>query len=128
MLTPVYSFSSLDGSQHNSDGAHPDAALLQTSDGAFYGTAQDGGTGGTGVVFRLNLGGTVQFDSATYNVAESGGTVTASVTRAGGSNSAITVNYATANGTAIAGQDYYAESGTLSSRSSTGSSPRAASR
>jgi hypothetical protein len=63
--------------------------------------------------------GTVQFDSATYSVAENGGTVTLTVTRTGGSAGAISVNYATANGTATggascaAGIDFVNASGTL---------------
>jgi hypothetical protein len=46
-------------------------------------------------------------------VNESGGAVTVIVARVGGSLRAGSVNYTTANGTAIAGKDYTAKSGTL---------------
>jgi hypothetical protein len=55
----------------------------------------------------------VQLSSATYSVNENGGTVTITATRSGGSYGAASVNYATANGTATAGSDYTAKSGTL---------------
>ncbi len=58
-------------------------------------------------------GGALQFGSATYSVAENGGTVTITATRTGGSAGAVNVSYATANGTATAGSDYTARSGTL---------------
>src|SRR5262249_26691779 len=41
------------------------------------------------------------------------GTATITVTRTGGSNVPVSVNYATSNGTATAGSDYTATSGTL---------------
>jgi len=57
--------------------------------------------------------GTLQFESAFYTVGEGGGAVVITVTRAGGSDGAVSVNYATSNGTATAGSDYIATSGTL---------------
>ena len=57
--------------------------------------------------------GTIALSSATYGLVESGGSVTISVTRSGGSTGAASVNYATANGSATAGNDYTAKSGTL---------------
>jgi outer membrane autotransporter protein len=57
--------------------------------------------------------GTLQFSSPTYTVGEADGTATITVTRAGGSSGAATVNYSTSNGTASAGSDYTAASGTL---------------
>ncbi len=39
------------------DGAEPTAALVQGSDGNFYGTTHDGGTDGVGTVFRISAGG-----------------------------------------------------------------------
>src|SRR5262249_30662477 len=44
---------------------------------------------------------------------ENGGTATITVTRTGGSNVPVTVNYATSDGSATAGADYTATSGTL---------------
>ena len=45
---------------------------------------------------------------------ENGGSSTITVTRTGGSDGAVGVGYATSNGTATAGSDYTARSGTLS--------------
>lgn len=58
--------------------------------------------------------GTLQFSSPTYSVSESGGTATITVTRAGGATGAVSVNYATADGTANQPGDYTAANGTLS--------------
>jgi subtilisin family serine protease len=55
----------------------------------------------------------MQFDSATYSVAEDGGSATITVTRTGVSSDVSTVQYATSNGTASAPADYTARSGTL---------------
>ena len=59
--------------------------------------------------------GSLQFSSATYNAAENGVTATITVTRTVGSDGAVSVGYATSNGTATAGVggDYTATSGTL---------------
>src|SRR4029077_1392120 len=57
--------------------------------------------------------GTLQFDSAGYSVNENGGTATITVTRTGGSDGPVSVDYATSNGTATAGSDYTTASGTL---------------
>lgn len=53
------------------------------------------------------------FSTASYGVSQSAGTVTLTVNRSGGT-AAASVGYATANGTAVAGSDYTAKSGTLS--------------
>src|SRR5438309_2299974 len=55
----------------------------------------------------------MQFDSATYSVAEDGGSATITVTRTGVANDVSTVQYATSNGSATAPADYTARSGTL---------------
>jgi ribosomal protein L35AE/L33A len=57
--------------------------------------------------------GTLQFSEATYSVDENGGTVTLTVTRVGGSDGVVSVDYATSDDTATAGDDYTAVSGTL---------------
>ena len=49
-LTTLYSFG-------YNDGAAPAAALIQATDGNFYGTTSDGGWGGQGTVFRLTPNG-----------------------------------------------------------------------
>ena len=57
--------------------------------------------------------GTLQLSSSSYSVNENQGTATITVNRTGGSDGAVAVNYATSNGTATAGSDYTATSGTL---------------
>ncbi len=51
--------------------------------------------------------------AAGYSVNEQGGMATITVTRSGGSSGAVSVHYATSDGTAKAGSDYTATSGTL---------------
>ena len=58
--------------------------------------------------------GSLQFSAATYQVAESGGSMVIAVRRINGTGGAISVSYATANGSATAGADYTAASGVLS--------------
>ena len=58
--------------------------------------------------------GTPGFATATLLDHESVGAATIVVTRANGATGAISVDYATSNGTAVAGSDYTARSGTLS--------------
>jgi CSLREA domain-containing protein len=57
--------------------------------------------------------GLVQFGATTVSVREDLSTLTIPVNRVGGSSGPLTVNFATANNTAIAGQDYTAVSGTF---------------
>ena len=57
--------------------------------------------------------GTLQFTAAATNIAEAAGSVRVYVSRLNGSNGAASVTYATSNGTAAAGTDYTAASGTL---------------
>ncbi len=59
------------------------------------------------------LSGTLAFDSSTYSTDESSGNAVVTVQRNGGSDGAASVNYSTSNGTATAGSDYSAVSGTL---------------
>jgi hypothetical protein len=57
--------------------------------------------------------GTLALASAEVNAFERDGSVTLMVTRTGGSDGDVSVDYATADGTATAGQDYTAANGTL---------------
>ncbi len=57
--------------------------------------------------------GSLQFGAGTYSAGENAGKVTITVNRVGGSAGAVSVQYATANGSATAGSDYTAASGTL---------------
>ncbi len=56
----------------------------------------------------------LNFSAAQYTVAENAGNATITVIRSGVVSVPVTVNFATANGTATAGSDYTAASGTLS--------------
>ena len=58
--------------------------------------------------------GVLQFSSATYSTGEAAGTATITVNRTSGTDGAVTVDYATSDGTATAGSDYTSTSGTLS--------------
>ena len=53
-----------------SDGNGPTAALIQASDGNFYGTTEFGGSDGTGTVFKITPSGTL---TTLYSFACSGG-------------------------------------------------------
>lgn len=55
----------------------------------------------------------VQFNATSYIVNESAGSVTVGVTRAGNLTNAVTINYATSNGTAQAPADFVNTSGSL---------------
>jgi uncharacterized repeat protein (TIGR03803 family) len=55
MLTRLYSFCSQGGS-NCTDGAYPYAALVQATNGNFYGTTDGGGANDDGTVFSLSLG------------------------------------------------------------------------
>jgi parallel beta-helix repeat protein len=65
---------------------------------------------------RIDMGavevapGTLQFGTASVEVAESGGSARLDVTRSGGSDGAVSVNGATADGSALAGSDFVATS------------------
>jgi len=57
----------------------------------------------------------LQFSATNYNINEGDGTATLTVTRSGSSSQgAVSVEYATSNGTATAGSDYTQTTGTLS--------------
>jgi len=58
--------------------------------------------------------GSLRFGASGTTVNENGGQATITVTRTGGSSGAVSVNYATSNGSATAGSDYTARSGMLS--------------
>jgi hypothetical protein len=58
--------------------------------------------------------GTLALANANVTVLQSAGTVALSVTRTSGSSGAVTIQYATANGTASSSSDYTAANGTLS--------------
>jgi uncharacterized repeat protein (TIGR01451 family) len=55
----------------------------------------------------------IQFNATSYIVNESAGSVTVTVTRLGNTSTAVTINYATSNGSANASADYTSASGSL---------------
>ena len=55
----------------------------------------------------------LQFSASTYTVAENGVTASITVTRVGDSEGTVAVDYATSDGTAVAGSDYTAVVGSL---------------
>jgi hypothetical protein len=57
--------------------------------------------------------GSLRFGEPSYAVGENGGSVVVKVVRENGSDGRVSVNYATSNGSATAGSDYTATSGTL---------------
>ena len=65
------------------------------------------------VTATFNGPGTVGFESGSTSATENRGTVTVRVCRTGGTNGPASVSYSTQDGTAVAGQDYQAASGTL---------------
>jgi hypothetical protein len=80
-------------------------------------SAVTGDTIGTDATATLSIldyeQGTLQFSSATASVAENAGTATITVNRTSGSNGSVTVNYATAGGTAASPAFFTATTGTL---------------
>lgn len=113
------------GASNNSSGAGivgaggtawGNAAAANTGAGAGGGAASGTGgyAGGSGVVIiRIDITSYLQLSSATYTASEKDGTVLVTVNRTGGTSGSVTVNYATSDGTATAGSDYTATSGTL---------------
>jgi uncharacterized repeat protein (TIGR03803 family) len=57
-ITPSGTETVLHSFTANSDGAEPEASLIQGSDGTFYGTTDIGGTSGDGTVFSITSAGT----------------------------------------------------------------------
>ena len=59
-VSVLYSFTAPDSTTNlNSDGAYPQAGLIQGKDGNLYGVASGGGAHGQGTVFQLTLAGTL---------------------------------------------------------------------
>lgn len=82
--------------------------------GAILGSAK------TATVTLADNDSNLQFSAPTYGVSEGLATLTLSVTRTGSLAGTATVDYASADGTALAGSDYTAASGTLTWAAGTG--------
>lgn len=85
-------------------------ATLQFADNATIASGQ--GTG-TATIVNDDSNGKLQFSSATATTSEAAGNLVIQVNRVDGATGTVTVDFATANGTATAGSDYTATSGTL---------------
>jgi Calx-beta domain-containing protein/concanavalin A-like lectin/glucanase superfamily protein len=57
--------------------------------------------------------GTLRFANASYSIVEGGGSVAVIVNRVGGTDGAVSVNFATGTGSALADADFTTDSGTL---------------
>ena len=68
---------------------------------------------GTGTIVNDDSAGKLQLSSQTFAVGEDIGSAVITVNRVDGATGIVTVNFATSNGTATAGSDYTATSGTL---------------
>jgi hypothetical protein len=76
-------------------------------------TDPNGNTSEFSAANATNAIGSVHFSVSSINAIEDVGSLTINVLRTGGFTGNLTVEYATVDGTAIAGQDYTANSGTL---------------
>jgi uncharacterized delta-60 repeat protein len=83
--------------------------LSNPTGGAFIGFQKTA----TVTIVETDVPGTLAFSAASYSVAQNGGSITITVTRANGSAGPVGINYATSNGTAVAGTDYTSTSGGL---------------
>jgi hypothetical protein len=86
--------------------------LATPSGGATLGNPVSAGVAITGDAQAAT--GSIQLSATGYSVNQSAGTVSLAVNRTGGSSGPLSVTYATANGSAAAGIDFTAISGTLS--------------
>jgi hypothetical protein len=95
------------------DDYHTDPAL--TANITLSNLLGSGTLGTSAAVLTINdfQPGRPQFSSSTYTHTSSGGSVLVTVNRVGGSSGVLTVPYSTIDGTAVAGQNYTAVSGTL---------------
>ena len=84
--------------------------ILQSPNNATIATGK--GTG-TGTIVNDDSNGKLQFSSQTYSTSEGVGNLVIQVNRVDGATGTVSVDFATTNGTAIAGSDYTATSGTL---------------
>ena len=79
----------------------------------FSNTGTAGVTNAVLTIVNDDFYGDLSFNTTNYTVMESGGYATVTVIRRGGSAGGVQVNYSTVDGTALAGRDYVAASGTL---------------
>ena len=105
------------------DGASATVGLQRTADfGQQYSYNQSKLSDNMAILWSLNseeepepptAAGSLQFSQATYSVNEGIGSKTITVSRTGGSDGSVSVDYAINDGTATSGNDYSATPGTL---------------
>ena len=86
-----------DGNPINTDGAYPEAELVEGTDGYLYGAARAGGPNGTGTIFKISR------DGADFKLLHS----FAAVTSASTSGLTVTVDGAAPTGPLVAGTDNF---------------------
>ncbi|HZF07915.1 MAG TPA: Calx-beta domain-containing protein [Thermoanaerobaculia bacterium] len=109
------------GSNGPSGNAWSFTHTFNTAGTFLYHCDQHGAPGGAGMSGQVVVQaappppehGAFRFSPASYNVSESVGHVTVHVTRTGGDDGAVSVDFATTAGTASAGSDFTTTSGTL---------------
>lgn len=84
--------------------------VLSNAQGAYI---APGNGVGTGTITSGVVAGSMQFSQAVYEQPEFSGPLVVEVTRTGGTASGVTAQYATSDGTALAGVDYVATAGTV---------------
>ena len=114
-LTPAGVLTTLHSFGAPGDGVLPTGVTFG-DDGNLYGATYEGGANGEGSLFRLDTApffpGRLSLDPAA-TASEHAGSVVLTVRRGFGSGGTASVRYATTDGTALAGTDYQARSGTL---------------
>ena len=121
-IDPVLTYSTFLGGSADDEGH----AIAVDASGAAYvagftvssnfptASPRQGTSGGGSDAFVAKLSQpTVQLSAATLSVSEAAGSAAVNVTLSAAAPVPVTVNYATSNGTATAGSDYTAQSGTL---------------
>ncbi len=108
---------------------NPDGAVLGSPCGAVLTILDNDGGGGnapsssstgnsssenTSTTSSAGPGGLITFSANAYGVQENGGSIVVTVNRTGSTSNSVSVNYATSNGSAVAGTNYSSTNGTLS--------------
>jgi hypothetical protein len=87
--------------------------LASPAGGATIGTPAAGTVNVVGSGAPVVAAGTLELSASTYTVAQNAGMLVVTVDRINGSSGAVGITYSTADGTATAGRDYTATTGTL---------------
>ncbi len=91
----------------------PDEQFTVNLTFAFSATIAPGQGSATGTILNDDSNGKLQFSSQTFSASEDAGGVIVRINRVDGATGTATVDFATSDGTAVAGSDYPATTGTL---------------